>query len=253
MVIQPGRELTIFKIRIEKDRVGLLAQISNEFAKRGISIFSTIAQVSPEGKGVAFISSEGKGSDVLEELRRSLESIEGVGRVEVEISSIKGLLISSFFFPLTRAGSRIVLLADVALKSLVEELARIIGRDPADAVIFRVGYELGRGFGRSHLAIGERVGLKDPLEVIKHVSAPLFISSGYGLMRIEELPERALRIVVEKSIEASLRGVSERPSCFFIKGICKGALETIFGKGISIEEVKCKTIGYDFCEFIVNY
>ncbi|MEM2810981.1 MAG: V4R domain-containing protein [Candidatus Korarchaeum sp.] len=253
LVIRPGKELVIFKIGIEKDRLGLLAQVSSEFTNRGMRIYSTVAQVSPEGKEVIFISSEAKGSDVLEELRISLESIEGVGRVEIETSSTKGLLIPSLFFPLTRAGRRIVLMVDVALKSLIEELARIMGRDPADAVIFRVGYELGMGFGRSHLAIGERVGLRDPLEIIKHISAPLFISSGYGLMRIEELPERTLRIVVEEGIEASLRGVSERPSCFFTKGMCKGALEAIFGEKISIEEVNCRTIGHDFCEFIVNY
>ncbi|MEM3740354.1 MAG: 4-vinyl reductase [Candidatus Korarchaeum sp.] len=58
---------------------------------------------------------------------------------------------------------------------------------------------------------------------------------------------------VEEGIEASLRGISERPSCFFTKGMCKGALEAIFGEKISIEEVNCRTIGHDFCEFIVNY
>lgn len=253
LVIQPGRELIMFRLEIEKDRLGLISEISNEFASRGMNIFYMIAQTSPEGKGSVFVVSEGRESDVLEDLRRSLESLEGVGRVVLETSGVRGLLISHSFFPLTRAGRRVVLMIDRMLESLVEELVRMIGEDPANAVIFRVGYEFGRGAGKLHLTIGEEVGLKDPLDVIKHISAPLFVSSGYGIMHVEELPQRVLRIVVKENVEASLRGSSRRPACFLIKGICKGALEEIFGKHVSIDEVKCKAAGHEFCEFIASY
>jgi len=253
LVVYPGRDLLSSRLEIKRDRVGLLAEISSEFARRGINIFNTIAQISSEGRGCVFIISECKGPEVLEDLRRSLESIDGVGAVEMERSEIRGLMISGLFFPLSRAGRRIVLMVDSALKSLIEELTRILGEDPANAIIFRVGYEMGKGLGRVHLEIGEAVGLRDPLEILKHVLLPLFKSSGYGIASLEGIREGALRMVVRDSIEARVRGRSERPSCFLVKGMLKGALEEVLGRQVAMEESRCEAAGHDFCEFIASY
>lgn len=251
-MIYPGRKLMMSSIEIRRDREGILAEVSKEFWKRDLNIFCVLAHTTPEGRGYIFISSEAEGGGSLEDLRESLESIEGIGEVEIQVSEIEGLLIPRALFPLYRIGRRVVLLPDFALKSLIRELIKMIGESSANAILFRVGYEMGKGFGESHLSVGERVGLMDPLDIIINISVPLYASSGYGRVSLEEISDRSISAIVEDNLEASVRERAKQPSCYFTKGLWKGALERIFGKQVSIEEMRCKAAGSDFCEFIVR-
>lgn len=250
LVIVPGKDLMMSKLEVVRDRRGLLTEVSREFTVRGLNIYHTIAQVSPEGRGFIFICSERTESPA--DLKRSLENIEGIGEVEIEVSETKGLLITKLFFPLARAGRRVVILTDTALRSMIEEMTRILGGGPANAILFRVGYELGAGYAEVHLITAEVIGIEDPPEVLRKISAPLLESSGFARTFIREMPDGSLDIILEESLEAEVRGRAKEPSCYFMKGILKGALEKIFRKQVSIDEVRCKTADSDFCEFIAR-
>jgi len=249
LAVSPGKNLLIFYLEISRDRPGILAEVTRELSSRGMNIIRNSTQVEG-GKGLIMIIVERPDDVNIEELKKHLESIEGIGSVEYEESRIKGLLIPYHLFPLMREDVRIIAFNVRAIKHLSEELSRILGSSASGAILFRIGYEMGKGFAEGHLKIAERVGIKDPFEILRHISVPLYASSGYGIASLEEAGG-VFSLRIRENFEAVDRK-SKEPSCYMTKGMWKGGLESIFNRPISIEEVKCKAKGDEYCEFKIE-
>jgi len=249
LTVSPGKDLLIFYLEILRDRPGILAEVTRELSSRGMNILSNLTHVT-EGKGLIVIIAERSGDADIEELKKHLGSIEGIGSVEYEESRIKGLLIPSRLFPLVRDGTRIVAFNIRAIKYLSEELSRILGSSASGAILFRIGYEMGRGFAVDHLKMAERVGLNDPFEILRKISVPLYTCSGYGIASLEEAGG-VFSLRIRENFEAIDR-TSKEPLCYMTKGMWKGVLEYAFRRSISIEEVRCKAKGDEYCEFKIE-
>jgi len=249
LTISPGKKLSIFYLEILRDRPGILAEVAEEFSSRGMNIVHNLAHVE-EGKGLIIIVAKRPDCVNIEELKGHLGSIEGIGSVEYEESHIEGLLIPYRLFPFLRGTVRLVALNTRAITSLSEELSKILGSSASGAILFRIGYEMGKGFAEGHLKIAERVGIKDPFEILRHISVPLYASSGYGIASLEEAGG-VFSLRIRENFEAVDRE-SKEPSCYMTKGMWKGGLESIFNRPISIEEVKCKAKGDEYCEFKIE-
>ncbi len=249
LAISPGKDLLIFHLEIVRDRPGILAEVTRKLSSRGMNILSNLMHVT-EGKGLISIIAERPDDVNIEELKRNLESIEGIGSVEYEESRIKGLLIPCCLFPLMRDGTRVVALNVRAVKHLSEELSGILGSSASGAILFRIGYGMGKGFAVDHLKMAERVGIKDPFEIIRKISVPLYTCSGYGMASLEEAGG-VFSLKIRENFEAIDR-TSREPLCYMTKGMWKGGLEYAFGRSISIEEVRCKAKGDEYCEFKIE-
>lgn len=250
ITIVPGKELVTIYTEITVDRIGILADISEEIAKRKINLINGVLRVE-QGRGSILLVAESSGDVSIEDLKEALSKIEGLGEVLCEKSIVPGLVISTRLFPLTRDGVRCIAVSEAGLKALTENLLRMIGEGAFNAVLFRMGCEMGKGFAEGHLRIARSVGLEDPLEVIRHVTVPLYAASGYGLVSMTELEGKIL-VRIRDNIEALQRMGSKKPSCFLTKGMWKGVLERILKRAISIEEVKCQAANSDHCEFEVT-
>ncbi|MEM2542661.1 MAG: V4R domain-containing protein [Candidatus Korarchaeum sp.] len=249
VTVVPGKELVTIRIEIRSDRIGILADISKLIAERGFNVINGVLQVEC-GRGFILLVVERAGDIPLDDLRGALSGVEGVGEVLCEESTTLGLAISTHLFPLTRDGVRIISLSELGLRALIENLSRMIGEGASNAVLFRIGYEMGKGFAEGHLRIAKDIGIKDPLEVIARVTTPLYTASGYGIASVSELRGKIL-LRIRDNIEA-LQRTSSGPSCFLTKGMWKGVLEVILKRVVSIEEVKCQAAGSDYCEFEVT-
>ncbi|MCS7103584.1 MAG: ACT domain-containing protein [Candidatus Korarchaeum sp.] len=250
ITVAPGKDLVIIQTEIRVDRVGIIADISKEIAERKFNIISGVLRVE-QGRGALLLVVERAGDKSLEDLREALSKIEGLGKVMCKNSDVPGLVIFTELFPLTRDGSRCIAVSEAGVKALVENLSRIIGEGAFNAVIFRIGYEMGKGFAEAHLRIARMVGIEDPLEVIRYVSVPLYTASGYGLASITELQGR-ISLRIRDNLEALQKVKREEPSCFLTKGMWKGVMESILKRAVSIEEVSCQAAGSDQCELEVT-
>ncbi len=250
LTLAPGKELITLLVEVREDRIGLLADLSKELAERGFNIVNVVTRTEL-GMGIVLFVVERVGDERLEDLMEDLSQIRGVGKVTYEKSPVPGLAILTQLFPLTRDWVRIIALSEAGLKALYDNLSSMVGKDACNAVLFRIGYEMGKGFAEGHLRIARSVGIEEPLEVIRHVSVPLYAASGYGLLSMEEL-EGKIIARVEDNLEALQRLGSREPSCFLTKGIFKGVLERILNRAVSVDEVRCRAAGDDHCEFEVK-
>ncbi|MEM3740356.1 MAG: V4R domain-containing protein [Candidatus Korarchaeum sp.] len=250
VTVAPGKELVTICIEIRSDRIGILADISKLIAERGFNVINGVLQVEC-GRGFILLVVERAGDTPLDDLRGALSGVEGVGEVLCEESTTLGLAISTHLFPLTRDGVRIISLSELGLRALIENLSRMIGEGASNAVLFRIGYEMGKGFAETYSEIARKSGIEDPIDVMRYVMARMLAASGWAKAQIE-VSERTLRVILKDGLEAIASGRSEGPSCYFTKGIIAGALTRILRSPVEVSEMKCQAAGGDHCEFSIT-
>lgn len=251
ITIAPGKKLVAFLLEVSEDRIGIIRDIAELLVSLGLNLHHLSASVEGGKGGVYLVVSSPEGLP-LDDLKSKLSSIKGIGRVLHQTCDVKGILIDELNFPLMRYGDRIFTFTDKAWASLRSNLINTIGQQAYHALIFRMGYEMGKGFAETYLEIARRSGLEDPLEVIKYVMGKMLAASGWARAQLE-VGERTLKLVLRDNLEAIASGRSEEPSCYFTKGVLAGALTRVLRVPVEITEVKCQAAGDDHCEFSVIY
>ncbi|MEM3537555.1 MAG: V4R domain-containing protein [Candidatus Korarchaeum sp.] len=250
ITIAPGRRLIAFLLEVTEDRIGVIRDIAELMGNLKLNIHQMSAYVE-SGKGGVYLVISVPQELPLDELKSKLSSIKGIGRVLHQACDVEGLLIDELNFPLMRYGDRVFTLTDRAWASLRSNLASTVGLQAYYALIFRIGYEMGKGFAETYSEIARKSGIEDPIDVMRYVMARMLAASGWAKARIE-VSERTLRVILKDGLEAIASGRSEGPSCYFTKGIIAGALTRILRSPVEVSEMKCQAAGGDHCEFSIT-
>ena len=254
-VIAPGRKLIAYSVEIKANRIGILRDISNVISGKEGDIMYFHLQINPDKKGLIFMILDitSMGEDP-EELKKSIEKVEGVGKVFTLRPMKEGLIIDTHSFPAYVGSNRVVIVRDILLKSAKKELAKRIGDEATNILLYNIGYEMGLGAGDSHLELARALGITDPIEVVRLISIPLFKALGYGYAEIEAVQEgnTLWRMRIYRDIECEIVGSSNKPACSLISGMWAGVITRILGKDVVAKETKCRAMGDEYCEIEVE-
>ncbi len=253
VTISPGDKLAAFLMEVTRDRIGILREITDVLRELGLNLHK-ISAYAEGGRGAIYlvVNISGKPESVISDIKDKFSSIEGIGRVLYQVCEREGLLIDKLNFPLMRYDERIFTLTKEAWKTLTSDLIAILGSQAYYAIIYRIGYGMGKGFAENYIDIARRAGIEEPMDVIRYVMSGMLAASGWGRSSLE-LGEGTLRIEIEENLEAEASPKSSEPSCYFTKGVITGALTRILRSPVEVRETRCKATGDEFCEFIVRY
>jgi len=253
VTISPGDKLVAFLIEVTRDRVGILRDITDVLSDLGLNLHNISAYVEG-GRGAIYlvVNISGKPESIINDIKDKFSSINGIGRILYQISEREGLLIDTLNFPLMRYDDRIFTLTKESWKTLTSDLIAILGSEAYHAIIYRIGYEMGKGFAENYVDIARRTGIEEPMDVIRYVMSGMLAASGWGRSSLE-LGEDTLRVKIEENLEAEASPKSSEPSCYFTKGVITGALTRILRSPVEVKETKCRAAGDEYCEFIMRY
>ena len=183
--------------------------------------------------------------DLVERLRRE----EFVVRIESSEAEFPGLLVDRHCFPLEAMGGEIRALL-VPAETFSEIFAVMRERYGASAWVlaFHLGRLLGESIARRLMELVEA-----PPEDMARLFAQVYTAYGWGKMEVRPLfLGRGIRVAVEENFEALAYGRSLEPVCHFTRGVIAGAASAVLGRECSVEEVKCRAMGDERCEFVVR-
>lgn len=185
----------------------------------------------------------------LAEQQRQLGSVM---EVRVFEPSIEGFIVDSSSH-LTIGEDRAVIFRLPCLKGLLVDVRERYGTGAA-SLLYHFGVEAGLNLGKAHKAMGEKLGLKDNLLILREISVRLFSTVGYGNMEVVEFsnnpPYGLLR--VHNSFECELGRGSGRRFSEFVRGMIAGLSTGLLGAEMFAEEKKCIVDGDAYCEFEVS-
>jgi DNA-binding Lrp family transcriptional regulator len=123
-----------------------------------------------------------------------------------------------------------------------DSLERVFGSG-SGVILFYIGYGMGKDLGEKIRWTGFEKGLR------LLTFAQTLQDRGWGRMDFENLnlQEAKGRIVLDGS--PFKKKSSKEPSCYEVKGMIAGCLETVFNEKVKVIEEKCVRKGDDRCEF----
>jgi len=183
-----------------------------------------------------------------DEVKRNLEKIKGIERVESISERVHGLMFDELSFPITTNMGKaraLILLVDTlsnALKRIKSEWST-----GAEAFLYYLGYDLGyesaRTFRQKIVYRREEV-----LEVLKVIQA-----LGWG--KIEDLTvefesKRGSLKVYDLFESKTSVGEFATPKCHMFRGFLAGFLSQLLETNIRVFEIRCIAKGDPYCEFV---
>lgn len=160
---------------------------------------------------------------------------------ELKIDPEKGIIKS-------KRGIRYLLFSSDMALAIEDELKRIIGKDMAKGMTYRIGYEAGKRF-----ATPFKEEFKDKTTVeIANKCGEFAQIAGWGRHEIGIVSDEKIVITVYNSPISGLKKTLKEFSCHFHAGLLGGSADVITEKRIRCEEVKCVARGDKFCQFILN-
>lgn len=152
------------------------------------------------------------------------------------------------------AGQRALLLSIKNIVNQQKEIERVVGHKWGDVV-----YEAERKAIKE--AVPQIIGVKELDMLVKNSKISkksviqnlidVFNQTGLGLLKLDEFDEKNLHfiIIVENSPIPEEYEKRDTPVCFHLAGIFAGAAEAIFMVPMTCNEVKCASMGDNYCEF----
>ncbi|MEM2125958.1 MAG: V4R domain-containing protein [Candidatus Methanosuratincola sp.] len=184
----------------------------------------------------------------LEEVVEELERSGAMNSVRAYLSPVEGFIADVASHPLLAGNNRVVILRDSGYRELLAGLREWFGTN-GTSFLYHVGFKTGSGFGRLHKDDAEKVGLKDPVQIYRNISAAMFQWAGFGILEVEELTADGGVIVVRDSFECELGKNSATVYSQFVRGIIAGILAELFGYGFNVVEEECIAKGDQVCRF----
>ncbi|MEM2667720.1 MAG: V4R domain-containing protein [Candidatus Methanomethylicaceae archaeon] len=173
--------------------------------------------------------------------------------LEFSKSKIKGVLIDTISFPLFAGKSRVVIFRDLAYSHMIQGIREKFGSG-GEALLYYIGFESGKGFGKLHKEFAHNTGINNPFEIFNIISATFFQWAGFGKMEVIEITERGGLIKVYDNFECEImKKKSKKPYSQFIRGAITGVLSEIFNKEVSVIEEMCLAKGDDLCKFRIFF
>lgn len=254
MTIPLLRFRKIATLRVEFDEksffeYGILHQLIKIISDRKISILGMYSSYTPNlcGYTTFYLDITNTSTNVLNEIRNSIKSVNGVVNVEVYISPVEGLAIDPYVIPVAM-GSRAIIIMKHSLRNLLKEIHKY----RMELILNLIGREIGRAGFRDH----ERIIGVD-VNLLLSVAENRFQLSGFGLWETVKmnLEENEFLIRIHHSIECEIGSEIEGyTGSNFIKGIIEGWFMELNGKDyVKVLETKCIAKGDQYCEFHIKY
>jgi predicted hydrocarbon binding protein len=220
---------------------GVLANISDAIASSGMNILSGFHSAIKGIEGGWTLFLEVPTSTSVEPLINKVRSISGV--CDIKYNKLgKSEFFDCYFFPLTMADSRVVILTGEAFAKIKNQLLSILGTG-GESILFLNGMDVGRTIYKS---IPQELSSIE--EKLSYTSDLLRIT-GWGVVEFRKIDigKNVGEIRVENNAEVS----DKYPlRCHFIRGIVTSILREAFDKeSINLKETRCIGNGGEFCQF----
>ncbi|MEM3434343.1 MAG: V4R domain-containing protein [Candidatus Methanomethyliaceae archaeon] len=185
---------------------------------------------------------------------RFFKDLQQAGLIEVfEIirSPVKGFIADTATHPLLAGSTRAVILRETGYRELLVGIREFFGAS-GETFLYHIGFRFGLGLAELHNELAEKVGLKDPVRIYKHISAALFQWAGFGRIEVRELNHECGTILVYDSFECELGKYRAIPYSQFVRGIIAGTLSRLFGKRFNVVEEGCIAKRDPACKFVIK-
>jgi hypothetical protein len=172
-----------------ENRPGVLSQISAVPGKHNASIlyiaFSTSTLTKKTVTGLAFLDLTDADVSV-EELVKEGEKIAAVKSFKVIYPPVEGFVADNFSSRLLMNGERAIIMRLHGYKGLVSNIRKHFGT-AGEAFLYYIGFDSGLEYVKSHMEMAAKLGLADPVQILKLISVNLFNCVGYGRMEVRRL------------------------------------------------------------------
>jgi len=251
-LVCPGKRLVgvVMKVKIKSD---VIAWLLSDLESRGIKV-RQVCMSSLEDAQYArlfvFLDTTGSATPVDEVLRQ----YEREGLIEIEkmiTSPIEGFMSDTFHFPLTAAGVRSIIIRQPGYREMMVGLREWFGAG-GEAFLYHVGFRTGLAFVGLHREAAGKLGIADPIQIYKYISAPMFQWAGFGIPEVKDFDSDGGEILVYDSFECELGKGRVIPYSQFVRGIIAGVLSELFGRAYNVTEESCIAKGDPVCRFIAK-
>lgn len=189
----------------------------------------------------------------IEKLVQKIRDIEGIKNVQILYPTVEGFVADYNSVRLVLAGERAIIMRRPGYEGLIVGMKAQFGT-AGEAFLYHTGYEAGMRYGRSHQDFAEKLGIKDPVQILCKISMPLYASVGLGKLEVVETcaePPRAV-IRIYMCFECELGVGAKKPYSNFVRGIFAGLLAQLFNRRMEAKERFCIAKGDPYCEFEIT-
>ena len=185
-----------------------------------------------------------------EKIKKRLERINEVLRVEILNQSAPGLLIDSTHFPLTLLGERVFIMSKGVYKALIKDIRDEWG-SAGEVFLYHIGNKVGEDLVETYSWLFRSQPLNKAIENLANFS----MNFGFLIPEIVKLDLDRGEVIVRAhaSFECELgKGVNKSYSQF-VRGIIAGIMRKIFKvENVFVEETRCVAAGDPYCEFEIT-
>ena len=252
-IVCPDKKLYGILIKIKEVKPAFLAKLASAAAEGNVDVlyFSYLKPLNlgEAGWSLAFLDFT-ESNITPKKFVKQIKQLEFLENVIELKPRIKGFLVDEASFPLVVGENRAVIIRDVGLKGLMFNIRRHVGSG-AEAFLYFLGFEAGVEFAKEHKRLAGLLKIKDKLKIIRGIAPGLFMSMGYGIIRLLKLKEDPPYILqrIYRCIECEQGANTKKPFSHFIRGVISGFSTEIFGVKMFTRENKCIAKGDPYCEF----
>ncbi|MDW8040129.1 MAG: hypothetical protein RMJ03_01730 [Nitrososphaerota archaeon] len=148
----------------------------------------------------------------IDELSEKIQSIEGIKKVQILHPTVEGFVADYLSSELVLAGDRTIIMRRPGYEGLIVGIKTQFGA-AGETFLYHTGYEAGIRHGRSHQEFAGKLGIKDPVQILRKISTPLYASMGLGILEVVEANMKPPRAVIRiyKSFECELGVGAKNP------------------------------------------
>ncbi|MCS7098116.1 MAG: hypothetical protein NZ922_03965 [Candidatus Methanomethyliaceae archaeon] len=177
---------------------------------------------------------------------------ENLRIIEIAKPKRKGIIIDTISFPLMAGRSRVIIFRDFAYSNIIKGLRERFGSG-GEVLLYYIGLECGRGFGKLHKEFAQDVEIEDPAEIYREISCAFFQWAGFGRIADVEITEEGGSITLHDSFECEImRNKLRKSYSQLVRGMITGILNEVFNKEFDVIEERCLAKGDPFCRFKIS-
>ncbi|MEM4576193.1 MAG: 4-vinyl reductase [Candidatus Nezhaarchaeales archaeon] len=147
-------------------------------------------------------------------------------------------------------GERAIIVRKPGYKGFIDDVRKQF-KSAGEAFLYYEGYNAGIEYGKAHRKLAEKLGIRDPIQIIYKVLAPLFTSTGFGRLEVVRVnlnpPEVTIRIYNNFECEEGIG--AGKPYSQWVRGSIAGIFTSILNIEVKAIETKCIAKGDPYCEF----
>lgn len=251
-LIRPGRRLygLLYYLKLERESFLIVPSTSAKYNILPIYFASSSIPHGDETLVLTFLDV----TDSTVPIKQMVSELVSTGLVRV-LKLIEpvttGLIIDTASHPITAGRNRSIIFRDLAYRGFLNGIKKQFGSG-GEAFLYYEGNATGLGLGKLHAEAAEAVGLRDPAEIFRRISAAMFQWAGFGRLEVLELSESGGRVAIYDSFECEMGRGERRPYGTFIKGVIAGVFSSLFRKNFQAEEKECIAMDHPRCIFDIT-